>query len=612
MRSPQTLLGHVRAVTGATVNVYLAKSVDSGLAIINGSTYRVGQVGSFVRIPLGYQDLFGVVSDVGVNAAPESVRDSSQASAKWMKVQLVGEAIGSCFERGISQHPNVNDEVHLVTEPDLLRIYGRSNDGQVSIGRLSSAEAVEVRIDIDKLLTRHCAVLGSTGSGKSTTVASLLRSIAGADSGACPYPSARILLLDIHGEYSDALSNISTVFRINANRGQQELSIPYWAIDASDLVGFLTGGIADDKALHFYDKITELKLESLSHRLYPGVDKKSLTIDTPVPYSLKRLWLELIDVELRTFEGTDRDQLALIGQGDADSLTPPKYKPHAMGSKGPFLNTNAPGIKRQLGNLRSRLLDKRYDFLLHPADWEPDLNGVSRKDLPDLLSAWLGHESPITILDLSGIPSQVLVRLIGSILRVVYEAFFWSRDKSEGAIERPLLLVMEEAHRYLSGGEVNSARDMVQRIVKEGRKYGIGAMIVSQRPSEVDDTILSQCGTFVALRLSNPTDRSSVQGTLPDNLTTLMDMLPVLRTGEAIITGEAARLPMRCRITFPGEKHCPNSRDPQVAQKWALPRRPESYERVVASWRAQSPRAKLLEAIILRKPVSDGPTGLEE
>jgi len=149
MRSPQTLLGHVRAVTGATVNVYLAESVASGLAIINGSTYRVGQVGSFVRIPLGYQDLFGVVSDVGVNAAPESVRDSSQASAKWMKVQLVGEAIGSCFERGISQHPNVNDEVHLVTEPDLLRIYGRSDNGQVSIGRLSSAEAVEVRIDID-------------------------------------------------------------------------------------------------------------------------------------------------------------------------------------------------------------------------------------------------------------------------------------------------------------------------------------------------------------------------------------------------------------------------------------------------------------------------------
>jgi hypothetical protein len=535
-----------------------------------------------------------------------------------MKVQLVGEAIGSFFERGISQHPNVNDEVHLVTEQDLFRIYGRTGDGQVTIGRLSSAEAVEVRIDIEKLLTRHSAVLGSTGSGKSTTVASLLRSIAGADFGSHPYPSARILLLDIHGEYSDALADIATVFRINANKGQQELSIPYWAIDPSDLVGFLAGGIADDKALHLYDKITELKLGSLSDREYPGADERSLTVDTPVPYSLKRLWLELIDVELRTFEGPDRDQLALCEPGDADSLKPPKYKPHAMGSKGPFLNTNAPGIKRQLGNLRSRLLDKRYDFLLHPGDWEPDSNGLTKKDLPDLLSAWLGHKLPITILDLSGIPSQVLVRLIGSILRVVYEALFWSRDKSEGAIERPLLLVMEEAHRYLSADnessakKENSARDMAQRIVKEGRKYGIGAMIVSQRPSEVDDTILSQCGTFVALRLSNPADRSSVQGTLPDNLATLMDMLPVLRTGEAIITGEAARLPMRCRVRFPGKEYCPNSEDPEVAQKWSLPRRPESYERVVASWRAQSPRAKLLDTTIPRIPVSDGPSESEE
>lgn len=345
---------------------------------------------------------------------------------------------------------------------------------------------------------------------------------------------------------------------------------------------------------------------------------RSLTVDTPIPYSLKRLWLELIDVELRTFEGPDRDQLALCERGDADSLKPPKYNPHAMGSKGPFLNTNAPGIKRQLGNLRSRLLDKRYDFLLHPGDWEPDFKGLTQKDLPDLLSAWLGHELPITILDLSGIPSQVLVRLIGSILRIVYEALFWSRDKSEGAIERPLLLVMEEAHRYLSAENEssfkneNSARDMAQRIVKEGRKYGIGAMIVSQRPSEVDDTILSQCGTFVALRLSNPTDRSSVQGTLPDNLATLMDMLPVLRTGEAIITGEAARLPMRCRVRFPGKEYCPNSEDPEVAQKWSLSRRPESYERVVASWRAQSPRAKLLDTNIPRIPVSDGPSKSEE
>ena len=607
MKSPQTLLGHLGSVSGASVSVHLVESVASGLAIIDGSTYRVGQVGSFIRIPLGYQDLFGVVSEVGVSAAPEALQASLKSGASWLKVQLVGEAIGNSFERGISQHPNVNDEVHLVTGNDLFRIYGESGVGQVPIGRLSSAENIEVKIDIDKLLTRHSAVLGSTGSGKSTTVTSLLRSIAAVKNDKTAYSSARILLLDIHGEYSDALADISTVFRINPNKGQKALYIPYWAVDPTDLIAFLTGGIADDKALHVYDKITELKQKSLSNGTFLGVDDKSLTLDTPIPYSLKQLWLELIDVELRTFEGPQRDQPAKISDGDAQDLVPPKYKPHAMGAAGPFLNTAAPGIKRQLINLRSRLLDKQYDFLLHPGEWEPQLNGIPQKDLPEILESWLGHQYPITILDLSGVPSQVLIRLIGSILKIVYEALFWSRDKSEGAVERPLLIVMEEAHRYLYGEAKNLARDVAKRIVKEGRKYGIGCMVVSQRPSEVDDTILSQCGTFVALRLSNPMDRNSVQGTLPDNLATLMDMLPVLRTGEAIITGEAARLPMRCRVTFPGEAFCPNSRDPMVSDKWILPRRPESYERVAASWRAQSPRAKIIDANIIRKPVKDGP-----
>ncbi|MDY7034115.1 MAG: DUF87 domain-containing protein [Thermodesulfobacteriota bacterium] len=391
MKSPQTLLGHVASVSGASVRVHLVESVASGLAIIDGITYRVGQVGSFIRIPLGYQDLFGVVSEVGVSAAPEALQESLETGARWIKIQLVGEAIGNSFERGISQHPNVNDEVHLVTGNDLSRIYGKSGIGQVPIGRLSSAENIEVRIDIDKLLTRHCAVLGSTGSGKSTTVTSLLRSIAATKNDETVYPSARILLLDIHGEYSDSLTDISTVFRINPNRGQKALYIPYWAVDPIDLIAFLTGGIADDKALHIYDKITELKQKSLRNGSFLGVDEKSLTLDTPIPYSLKQLWLDLIDAEVRTFEGPNRDQPAKISDGNAQDLILPKYKPHAMGSAGPFLNTAAPGLKRQLVNLRSRLLDKQYDFMLHPGDWEPQLNGISKKDLPELLESWLGH-----------------------------------------------------------------------------------------------------------------------------------------------------------------------------------------------------------------------------
>ena len=382
--------------------------------------------------------------------------------------------------------------------------------------------------------------------------------------------------------------------------------IPFWALNATDLLDFLTGGLDDGpRETAFTDKIFELKVQTHRNANFAGVEEGSITVDTPLPFSLKKLWYDLIDFEVMTFEGPNRDEPALKNKGNADDLDAPRYKPHSMGSQGPFLNTQAIGIRRQLNLLRSRLLDRRFDFLLHPGPWEPDLEGCTELDLDKLLAGWIGGTQPITILDLSGVPSTVLERLIGSILKVVYESLFWSREKSEGGIDRPLLIVMEEAHRYLSSGADSLASETVQRIAKEGRKYGVGAMVISQRPSEVDETILSQCGTLFALRLSNPTDRERVRGILPDGLVGLLDALPVLRTGEAIVMGEAVKLPMRCRITLPPENRQPKSKDPDVSTQWSLPRRNEGYDRVVASWRAQQSRAVLHGLAIERESVED-------
>lgn len=577
--------------------------------MIEGRAYRIGQVGSFVRIPQGYQELYGVVSGVGAKATPQTGVVPMADTGRSMEVQLVGEAIGGVFERGISQYPNVGDGVHITTESSLARIYGASEQGQVVIGSLSSAESISAKLALNELVTRHSAILGSTGSGKSTTVASLLRSISGSEDGVEDYPGARILMLDIHGEYSAALSDIATIFSVDPQAGEQELLMPYWALDASDLLGFLAGGVDGARETAFTDKIFQLKVASHTAQNFPGVLENSITVDTPLPFSLKQLWYDLINFEVATFEGPNRDLPTLQNPGDADQLVAPTYKPHAMGAQGPFLNQQAIGIRRQLNQLRSLLLDRRYNFLLHPGDWEPELDGTINKDLDQLLAGWIGGPKPITILDLSGVPSLVLERLVGSILKVVYESMFWSREKSEGGIERPLLVVMEEAHRYLSSSANGIASQTVQKIAKEGRKYGVGAMVISQRPSEVDETILSQCGTYFALRLSNPQDRARVQGTLPDGLVSLLEVLPVLRTGEAIIMGEAAKLPMRCRITLPAERHQPKSADPKVSERWSTPRRQEGYDRVVASWRAQRPRAVINPVEIKRQPVDDDSVG---
>jgi len=599
-----TLLGHVAAVTGAAVSVRQSPSVASGIAIIGGKSYRIGQVGSFVRIPQGYHDLYGIVSEVGANAAPESAREKAEGGDRWMTIQLVGESVGVSFERGISQYPNVNDEVHLVTEEDLAMIYGTHDGGQVLIGRLASAEGIPVRIDLDKLLTRHSAVLGSTGAGKSTTVASLLRSIAVGGGGGAGFPSARILLLDMHGEYGRALGSVSTVFRVNPNVGELPLHIPFWALDPTDLLAFLMGKLDDKPLTQILDRILDHKMKVVRTSSVVGVEESSMTADSPVPFSLHKLWFELLEPEIKTWADQPRTVPALAEPGDAATLRQPRYLPAGPGSTPPFINqVGVLSIRRSLDQMRSRLLDRQYDFLLHPGPWEPDLEGHAQRDLPELLQAWLGHARPITILDLSGIPSTVVARLIGAILKIIYEGLFWGRDKSEGGIARPLLVVMEEAHRYLSKESDGPARTMVQRIVKEGRKFGIGAMIVSQRPSEVDETILSQCGTFIALRLSNAADRTKVQSSLPDNLAGIVDSLPVLRVGEAVITGEAARLPIRCRITLPDEAHRPNSEDPAVARQWQAQRLDESYERVAASWRSQSPTWTNLR--VLRQKISN-------
>ncbi len=231
-----------------------------------------------------------------------------------------------------------------------------------------------------------------------------------------------------------------------------------------------------------------------------------------------------------------------------------------------------------------------------------DLNGATEKDLDGLVEAWLGPQTPVAILDLSGIPASVLRILIGSLLRILYDALFWGRDLSEGGRERPLLLVLEEAHAYLSREGVGAAAEAVRRIVREGRKYGIGAMIVSQRPSEIDPTVLSQCGTLFALRLSNPTDRGHVTGSVTDNFEGLLASLPVLRTGEAIAIGEAVHLPVRMLVDPLSRDRQPDSHDPVVFDQtgpggWNRSREPSDYRDLVEVWRRQDPRpSRLIDA----------------
>jgi len=601
MPADPTYLGSIQDVRGATVSVALDADTLAGLAFIEGAGYRIGQVGSFVRIPMGYVDLFGVVSQVGAGAVPERLAEVEPYGHRWMTVQLVGEGPrGGSFSRGLAQYPTVGDPVHLVSDADLSAIYGRGDSpGYIEVGRLASAEAIPALVDVDKLLTRHAAVVGATGAGKSTFVTGLMARLADG----ARFPNARILVLDTHGEYARALQPLASVFRVGAAEAEAEepLHLPYWAMSSDELLAVTMGSIDDASRGVVLEKIVELKRDALARQAREGVTSETLTADSPVPFSIHQLWFELHELvnSTHTVQSTGQsadtrayatdDQGNEIDRGDALTVRPPQYKTQLAGQI--FLSAVPYNIRRQLDALASRLRDPRYDFLFRPGRWLPEPSEEPEADLDDLLKAWVGGPRAVSVLDLSGIPSSILIQLVGTLLRIIYDALFWGRQLLEGGRQRPLLVVLEEAHLYLgSGGAADVATTAVRRIVKEGRKYGIGAMIVSQRPGEIDQTILSQCGTVFALRLSNTTDRSHVTATVSDNLEGLLGMLPVLRTGEVLAMGEAVPLPLRMVTVVPSAGR-PDSDDPKVydpaeATGWSRKPGDRNYEEVARAWRA--------------------------
>lgn len=303
----------------------------------------------------------------------------------------------------------------------------------------------------------------------------------------------------------------------------------------------------------------------------------------------KKIWFGLDDFERQTYEKS-RDPSSLMKvteSGNPEKLISNKYPPASAGGGSPFLNFQAKGILGFLDNMKSKMKDSRYKFLFESGDYTPDLEGKTIKGLSDLLELWLGNAGEITILDFSDIPSEIMVSTSGSLLSIVYDALFWGQNLCIGGKQQPILIVLEEAHNYLKAGLSNIAPRTVQKIAKEGRKYGTGLLLVSQRPSELDETVLSQCGTMVALRMNNSQDRAHVQNAMQDELQSMADLLPSLRTGEIIISGEGVKIPSR--VQFYRIEIAVKSSDPDVADCWS--RQPEDnsqqYVKLTNLWQNQ-------------------------
>lgn len=577
-----TVIGRVRHVLGATVTVELDENLAGVMPVWHGHLVPVGQVGSLVRIPQGPVSLLGSVTLVGIAelTAPPPPTLAPQQGDRWLQVQLLGEvdALGT-FRRGVSTYPGLDDTVHFATATELRAAYPPGDDERVVVGALSSSPGVDVALTLAPIVTRHTAVVGSTGSGKTSAVASLLQSLIQGG-----WKSANVIVIDPHGEYEAALGDTAAVRSVLGD-GASKLRVPFWVPSASELLSVLCAIETRTVVDKFSELVVKYRREFVAAADWLDLAPADVTPDTPVPFDLRRVWYDLDFANRATVTSKTSNDACIQDPGDPDGLTPATFLPYALGNNPPHqgatYNLYTPAPER----LRSRLLDPRFDFFLaapHPGTPDPLIQDVS---------SWLGGNAPVSVLDFSGVPSDVADVAIGIILKVLFELSVRSTAHDGIGRGRPTLVVLEEAHRYLSDSRSTGlAHDAVNRIAREGRKYGIGVCLVSQRPSELPDTALSQCGTIVSLRLTNAADQSTVRTALPDAVAGLASVLPSLRTGEALISGEAIVLPTRATLFKPDPE--PRASDPSLDGWRADPAQEPHLAAVIGRWRGMEAAAE--------------------
>ena len=545
MSSDVLRIGRVIQISGSSVIGELESSVEDLYRTFESRRYAVGQVGSIVKIHAGDRLVFGVVIALRM---VEHVMDEKalmpsvpvNPNTKWLEIELFGEAtrtgnreVDFDFQRGVITYPLPGQAIFVASVAELEQIYQKPDKPSVPVGTLSQASSLPVHLLTDELLGKHFAVLGTTGAGKSCSVTVLLRSILEVA------PHAHMVLLDPHGEYNQAFQDKSELI------DPTMLNLPHWLLNFEESAGLFIGRTefaATSQTNILKDSLLKVRRDPNS------IDTDQITVDTPVPYKISDLISE-IDCEM-------------------EKIT-------AMSKRDPFLK-----IKNKIETLQA---DKRFSFLIRPDDTVSD-------DLNDIVCQYLRipvSEKPISIIDLSGVPSDVVNVVVSVLCRMIFNFAVWGNRP----VKVPIVLVCEEAHRYAPRGEHaahSQTKRALARIAKEGRKYGVGLGLISQRPSELDESILSQCNTLIALRMSNEMDQNYVKRALPDGIQSIVNILPTLRTQEALVVGEGTVVPTRLRFNDLASEHQPNSSDASFTECWTKDDANGEYvKKVIRRWRLQ-------------------------
>ncbi len=522
-------IGQVLEIAGSGSRVVMdAARLTELLDHPDHSVAMSGQVGSQVKMKVGQNWLVANV---------RTLRAGDESGTVIANVDFLGEGNQrsdgglSSFRRGVTRYPIPGAAILPVTTEDMRSIFAADDSPHVEIGTVYPTDDIRGTLYIDPMLSKHFAILGSTGTGKSTSVALILHRISELS------PEGHIVMIDPHGEYSAAFKSCGELFNVD------NLQLPYWLLNFEEHceVMLTTDGAERQRDADILAKV----LLAARSRSKSSEQYGKITVDSPIPYLL-----------------TDLNQILVAEMGKLDRA----------GDTTPYQR-----LKNKLDELRA---DPRYTFMF---------SGMLISDTMGSFIAKLfrlpSHGRPISIVDVSGVPSEVTSVVVSVLARMVFDYAIWSRTE----VQRPLLLVCEEAHRYVpkdehAGGQ--AVRKILERIAKEGRKYGVSLGLITQRPSDLAEGVLSQCGTIIAMRLNNDRDQACVRAAMPEGARGFLDAIPALRNRECIVCGEGVAIPIRVRFDDLEPEKRPASSDPSFAASWRETGDEEGIiSRTVKRWR---------------------------
>jgi DNA helicase HerA-like ATPase len=586
-------IGQIISVQGDQVRVSLAADYLEA-----GRKDRLGQIASFLVVPVAEARVIGLVTGLEV----------TESQTATMNLHLIGQISKGRFYRGVHQYPMIGDSVVASEDKDLDVIFDRPDQGEAiltsssfMLGRFALNTDYKVFLNGRQFFSKHAAILGNSGAGKSCTVAKVI-------SETIKHPNTQIIMFDLHGEYRKAFSNENGEIDPNVTYlDESDLVVPYWLLRYNELDALFIDRsdptIIANQVSFFKEALIKLKKNAAKNLSL----LTSYNVDTPIYFSLDHFMTYAQNMNQSRFVvNTDRYAFSRTA---LRNLSVPEQEEILLTQKAQFNQGNPQGeiphalyfqkLTGLIDQIEHKFNDKRYDFLLHPVEHAkrskifsglfPEIK-EERTDwsemivwLLKLLTGDLDKRRNLTIVDLSGIPFDIIDLTIGLITRLIFDYNFYTPSN----FRKPIVMVFEEAHTYIPDTEIKNsfARISVERVAKEGRKYGVSAIVVSQRPSELSRTVLSQCNNMIVLRMNNPEDQHYITKVVSDQFANLIQMLPILSPGEAFVLGDSVPMPLRTLITPPERRPASNNID--FVEAWSKAQPPELLDQTITRWLKQ-------------------------